>query len=147
MRDVCMRELLAVARSESRYDVCAAAAFGDHFGNLLLRGLDNDDLICLLRAKRVISDMFSRRNAIGITRANAMAVAVLRYLKDSRCGVCFGQQFIRHEAAVKACGACNGRGHVGTPPLWHKTQLKALWHAQASIGRALVQTREQLVAE
>lgn len=142
-----MRERLAVARASSRFDVCAAAAFGDHFGNLLLRGLDNDDLICMLRAKRVIADMLCRRNAIAITRANAMAVAVLRYLKDSRCDVCFGQQFIRQEAAVKACGACNGRGHVGTPPHWHKTQLKALWHAQSAIGRALSQAREQLAFE
>lgn len=142
-----MRERLAVARSRSNYSTVAAAAFGDHFGNLLLRGLDNDDLICLLRAKRVISDMLSRRNAIGITRANAMAVAVLRYLKDSRCQECEGRQFIRQEAAVKACGACNGKGMVGTPLGWHKTQLKALWHAQSAIGRALSQAREQLAFE
>ena len=142
-----MRERLAVARSRSIYTTVAAAAFGDHFGNLLLRGLDNDDLICMLRAKRVISDMLCRRNAIGITRANAMAVAVLRFMKDSRCQECEGRQFIRQEAAVKACGACNGRGVVGIPPLWHKTQLKALWHAQSSMGRALAATRARLMAE
>lgn len=142
-----MRERLAVARSRSIYSTVAAAAFADPLGNLLLRAIDNDDVDCLIQAMEALSDLLSRRNAVGVTRANAMAVAVLRYLKDSRCPECEGRQFIRQDAAVRACGACNGRGVVGTPPHWHKTQLKALHHAQASMGRALVATRAQLLAE
>lgn len=142
-----MRERLAVARANSRYDLCAAAAFGDAFGNLLLRGLDNDDVDCLLEAKRELAARMCWGSSIGNTRANAMAVAVLRYLKDSRCQECEGRQFIHQEAAVKACGACNGLGVVGVPSLWHKTQLRALWHAQEAIGRALAQTRAQWAAE
>ena len=139
-----MRERLAVARSRSDYSTVAAAAFGDPLGNLLLRGLDNDDLDCLLRAKKMLADMLCRRNAILITRANAMAVTVLRYLKDSRCPHCEGRQFIRQESIVRACGACDGRGLVGMPLDWNKTQLRVLCHAQSAIGRALATARESL---
>ena len=111
-----MRERLAVARAQSRFEVCAGAAFSDSLGNLLLRGLDNGDSDCLLEARRYLAEWLCWGKPVGNTRANAIASAVLAYMRDSRCGVCFGQQFIRQDAAVKACGACNGRGHVGTPP-------------------------------
>lgn len=140
-----LRERLAVARANSRFDVCAASAFGDPLGNLLLRGLDNGDLESLLSANRLLVELM--RGPIGHTRANAMAASVLRYMLDSRCDACSGRQFIRQGAAVKACSACNGMGHVGTPPQWHRTQLRVLWHAQAAIGRALSEARARLVAD
>lgn len=141
-----MRELLAVARSRSNYSTVAAAAFGDPFGNRLLRALDNDDLDCLIEAKKTLADRMCWRGPAGKTKAYAMAVAVLRYLKDSRCPECEGRQFIRQDAAVRACGACNGMGVVGTPPRWNKTHLAVLHHAQGAIGRALSEARAQLLA-
>jgi hypothetical protein len=143
-----MRERLAVARSQSRFDVCAGSAWADPLGNLLLRGLDNDDGDCLRRAKRVLADIMCRRSGVGITQANAMVVEVLRYLKDQRCGVCEGRQFIRQDASVRACLGCNGRGLQAFPPVaWRRAQLQIMYQAQAAMGRALNATREQLEAD
>ena len=138
-----MRERLAVARSAGRdMDTCAAAAFGNSLGNLLLRGIDNRDLLSLRRAKFTLARHLSQHGHMSIIPAARIARDVLTYLADERCLFCLGQQFIRQESSVRACPTCEGSGLAGQLPMhWQKYHLLVLRVAQASMGKALAQAR------
>lgn len=123
-------------------ETCASAAFGDPLGNLLLRGIDNQDGDCLRRAKWVLSRSLTNRAHMGILVANKTAQDVLSYLIDQRCHTCCGRQFVRLDTSVRACPTCSGSGLVGALPVyWRKYHQLVLHEAQASIGRALAQAR------
>lgn len=138
-----MRERLAVARSTgSDMETCAASAFGDPLGNLLLRGIDNRDSLSLRRAKFVLARHLTTHSHMSIIMAARTAREVLVHLADQRCGFCQGQQFIRQESSVRACPTCQGSGLAGQLPVhWRKYHLLVLRVAQAAMGRALAQAR------
>lgn len=139
-----MRERLAVARSRSKFLVCAAAANGEALGNLILRGIDNGDGDALRRAKWALSLGISRRYSLGILKGNQIAADVLRYLHDQRCTVCMGRMEYADERGVhSACLACNGTGYLGyLPNSWRKYHLVMLTDAQKRMGKALASARE-----
>ena len=143
--EIRLREKLAVARSRSNMEVCAAAAFGDPLGNLLLRGIDNQDGSTLRRAKFVLSGNLVRRAHLHIIRANPIVSEVLAYFIDQRCPTCEGQRYVRVEATVRACHACAATGLLGAVPVtWGKYHRLVLFYAQGAIGRTLDTVREAL---
>ena len=139
-----MRERLAVARGNgSDMETCAASAFGDALGNLLLRGIDNNDGSSLRRAKFILSGNLTRHSHITILVASRTVRDVLVYLIDQRCTFCEGQQFIRQETSVRACPTCDGAGVVGALPVyWRKYHRVVLHDARGAMGRALASARE-----
>ena len=138
-----MRERLAVARSTGHdMETCAAAAFGDMLGNLLLRGIDNRDGVSMRRAKFALARHLSKHSHISILISARTVRDVLVHLSDQRCGFCAGQQFIRQESSVRACPTCEGSGLAGQLPVhWRKYHLLVLRVAQGAMGRALAQAR------
>ena len=139
-----MRERLAVARSTGKdMETCAAAAFGDPLGNLLLRGIDNRDGVSMRRAKWVLARHLSKHSHISILISSRTVREVLVHLADQRCMFCMGQQFIRQESSVRACPTCNGSGLAGQLPVhWRKYHLLVLRVAQGAMGRALKTARD-----
>ena len=123
-------------------ETCAAAAFGDFLGNLLLRGIDNRDGLSMRRAKFVLARHLSKHSHISILISARTVRDVLVHLADQRCGYCAGQQFIRQESSVRACPTCEGSGLAGRLPVhWRKYHLLVLRVAQGAMGRALAQAR------
>ena len=138
-----MREKLAVARSRSNMEVCASSAFGDPLGNLLLRGIDNQDGSTLRRAKFVLSGNLVRRAHLPMIRANLIVSDALAYLINQRCPTCEGQRYIHVDATVRACAACAATGLLGALPVyWGKYHRLVLFDAQGAMGRALETARE-----
>ena len=138
-----MRERLAVARASGHdMETCAAAAFGDILGNLLLRGIDNRDGLSMRRAKFVLARHLSKHSHMAIIMAARTVREVLVHLADQRCGFCAGHQFIRQESSVRACPTCEGSGLAGRLPVhWRKYHMLVLRVAQGAMGRAASQAR------
>ncbi len=123
-------------------ETCAAAAFANPLGNLLLRGIDNRDALSLRRAKFVLARHLSKHLHMSIIMAARTVREVLVHLIDQRCMFCMGQQFIRQESSVRACPTCQGSGLAGQLPVhWRKCHLLVLRVAQGAMGRALAQAR------
>lgn len=140
-----MRERLAIARSRSHMDTCALESKADMLGVLLLRGIDNQDLDCLRRAKWILARNLTKRYHVSILRSGSMVWRVLLFLHDQRCPICEGRKFIRQETSVRACLTCEGSGLVGSLPLaWRKHHHLVLHESQAAMGRALKQSRAEL---
>jgi hypothetical protein len=123
-----------------------AEAFGDPVGALLLRGIDNDHLPSLLRAKGVLGSDAAARERISILKANKAAHAVVYHLRDQRCPKCKGNRYERTDlGAQKACIACNASGFmVLGKDHWTHLHYQVLSDALARIGRHLQRCRAQL---
>lgn len=142
-----MREKLATARARSNMETCAASAWGDPLGNLLLRGIDNGDGSSLRRAKFALARELARINQVNILIASRTVHDVLIYLADQRCPGCYGQQFIRQESSIRACPTCEGTGLAGMVPAnWREKHFIVLRMAQSSMGRTLSRARASLGA-
>lgn len=128
-------------------ETCAAAAFGDFLGNLLLRYIDNRDGLAGRRAKWVLARHLSKHSHISILISARTVRDVLVHLIDQRCMFCMGQQFIRQESSVRACPTCEGSGLAGQLPVhWRKYHLLVLRVAQSAMGQALKTARDATIA-